>query len=130
MKRPVILSRWAFLRAGSGICLAGAEDGEHWRVSSSVMDFDPAGMEAITSSGQRYRLEGDAEPGYAMSAWLRARLSEAWDADVVDIETAAREIEASRRAYIEALKEANPALRDLIVDDPDDDDDEPKGRKP
>jgi hypothetical protein len=125
MKRPVILSRWAFLRVGAGISLAGAEDGEYPRVSSSVLDFDPAAMTAITASGNRYRLDGDAEPGYALSAWARARLSEKWDAEVVDVETALSEIEATRRAYIESLKEANPALRDLIVDD-----DGPEGRKP
>jgi hypothetical protein len=126
MKRPVHLSRWSFLRAGAGVCLAGAEDGKHWRVSSSVMAVDLDAMEAITASGQRYLIEGDAEPAYAMSAWLRAGISETMDAEVVDVETAAREIEASRRAYIESLREANPALRDLIVDDEEPD----QGRKP
>lgn len=128
MKSLVHLSRWGILRLPEGLVLAGAEDGEYPRVSTPLFLLEIEGGVAVTASTQHYALEGDPEPGYALSAWTRFKRSETVDAEVVDPSDAAEEVEAQRRAYIQKLKETNPAVGDLIIVD---DEDEPdQGRKP
>lgn len=127
MKRLVHLSRWGILRLPEGLVLAGAEDGEYPRVSTPLVLLEIDGGVAVTLSTQHYALDGEPEPGYALSAWTRFKRSATVDAEIVDPVAAAAEVEAQRRAYIQKLREANLAISDLIIDDEDDD---APGRKP
>lgn len=81
------LSRWALLMAGdSGPILAGCEGFSIRRTSTPLVSFDPATGEGVTASGRPYKLHGDPEPGYALSAFHSL-----WDAGDVEIKVVSPE---------------------------------------
>lgn len=120
MRRPeCILTRWSHVvAAGKGSHLAGSEGLGLVRVSTAVRAFHPDGFggpEAVTASGQRYVLLGNPDPENGVSIFL----------DVVGqrYDLAGCDVHAVTYEEARELIRANEGLMELIVPDPERDDD-------
>lgn len=85
-EQPVsVLVRWRVIEIGGSRHLCGwCLDDDEGRVSSQIVDWNPAVCHAITRSGRRYVLQGppgrDPDAEYVLATWLALN---GWTAELV-----------------------------------------------
>ena len=156
MKSPRTLIRWGLISEnGRGPYLAGLQNNLQARMSTALVNLDPADMTTLTASGRPYHLVGAPDPDYALATardiWgqyfdlagsvirsltvdeavemIKANGNTAYNRTIDEENALRRKYGVPEVVDESVVPEVSDAIFDLIIPDPDGGDDEP-GRKP